>query len=403
MPAVHDHAPESDSPVNDVLVRELVAAFRAAYASEPRVFFAPGRVNLIGAHLDYNGGSVLPAPVARGTYVAVAPSSGDRSRFASMDLELRVDVGLTETPDADQLGWAAYAYGVLDEGRKRALRAGAVDVFVAGDLPRGAGLSSSASLEVATGLALETWFGWDLEPVQLAELAWTVENGFVGVKCGIMDQFASALARPAHALHLDCASRQWRHVPLAGVELTVIDSCKQRELVVSEFNARVEQCSRAYAVLDRHWPGRANLAEFTTDEVESLRDELEGVLYRRARHVATEVVRIREAVAALEGGDIAGLGLRMREAHESCRVDYEVSCDELDFLVDTICAVDGVHGARLTGAGFGGCVVAVHEPDAFGVREFARLASAYEQRFGLEPLRHELHVGGGPREIAWQT
>lgn len=386
---------------SEVLVERLREKFPHRFHKQPRVFFAPGRVNLIGAHLDYNGGAVLPVSTCRGTYVAIAPSEEPRIRLASLDVPESFDISVDRLPPPGELGWAAYVVGVWIEACRRGIASDSVgfDVCVAGDLPRGAGLSSSASLEVATGIGLCEIFDWGLTPLQIAELAWTVETEFVGVKCGIMDQFASALGREGHALHLECLDRRSRHVPVHGeLELMVIDSRKPRELVDSAFNERVEQCRQAFALLSSLHPGRRCLAEFRLEEVEAARDRLGAPRYERARHVATEVERIENAVAALERGDFAALGRLLCASHKSTSVDYEVSCAELDFIVDRVCEIDGVYGARLTGAGFGGCVIALCVPGAVGERESTGFCAAYEQRFGWAPELFSLQIGASPRE-----
>jgi galactokinase len=385
----------------DSFVQRLVAEFRLRYRRQPRVFFAPGRANLIGAHLDYNGGAVLPVPLRRGTYVAVAPADDGRMRLQSLDVPGDVDARPEDLQDARALGWAAYAAGVWLEGARRGLPVEPVDLLVAGDLPRGAGLSSSASLEVATAFALSTLYDWCLDGQALAELAWTAETGFVGVKCGIMDQFASALARSGHALLLQCASKQWRHVHIKDdTELLVLDTRKPRTLVSSEFNRRVEQCQEALRVLRRRQPERQLLVDFAPEEVEAARPELGELLFRRARHVATETVRLEQAVTALERDDMVTFGRCVRESHRSSAEDYQVSCDELDFLVDSVCEVPRVYGARLTGAGFGGCVLAVLERGAVTGAAAEDIQRRYAAKFGLQAQLLYLQIGNGPREEA---
>ncbi len=380
--------------------KALAEAFGRRFGRRARVFFAPGRVNLIGAHLDYNGGPVLPLGVGRGTYVAVAPSGDGRCRLASRDLPGEFELDPSGRGEAEALGWAAYPVGVWKEMRSRGYEVGGFDLLVEGDLPRGGGLSSSASLEVATGTALAALFGLELDPVTLAEVGHRAENGFVGVQCGIMDQFASALALEGHALHLDCRTRSWRHVPLgAALEILILDSGKPRELVDSEFNRRVDQCREALGRLRRVRPGPEHLAGFTLAEVEAARAELGDLLFRRARHVVTEVARTELAVRALEAGDLALFGRLVRDSHESSARDYEVSCEELDHLVAKVCEVDGVYGARLTGAGFGGCVVALQRPGALGGEAREDLARTYRETFGRELRILRLEPGKAPREL----
>ena len=378
-------------------LRETFASFGS---SAPRLFFAPGRINLIGAHLDYNGGAVLPVPIQQGTYAAIALRPDRRLRLKSLDFAEEFDLDGDSLPPPSELGWAAYPLGVWLEAREMGHPLSGFDLVVGGDLTRGAGLSSSASLEVVMGLALLQCAEQKVDLEELALLGFRAENGYVGVKCGIMDQFASALGESGKALYLDCATREHRHVPLGtDMEILVLDTHKPRELVGSEFNLRVEQCHEALAVLRTSAPERGHLAAFSLAEVEKARPELGPTLYKRAHHVVTEVERIGRAVGALERGDLAAFGALVRASHESCRKDYEVSCPELDFLVQGVCEVEGVLGARLTGAGFGGCLIALARPGAFGPREESALAAAYAQAFGRPLSVQHLQLGEAPHEL----
>jgi galactokinase len=253
---------------------------------------------------------------------------------------------------------------------------------------------------VVTGFALSSVFGAGLTPLELARLAFASETTFVGVSCGIMDPFASALARPGHALRLQCHTQTYDHLPLPEdrLEILVLDTHKSRELVDSEFNARVGQCRNAFALLAALVPGRSCLAEFTRADLQAHAAALPATERRRARHVVEEMERVRAVARALEAGDLPAAGRAITASHVSCRDDYEVSCDELDCLVELACAVPGVFGARLTGAGFGGCAMAVAEPGTFE-RAAETIARRYEERFGLRPGVERLRPGGGPLEL----
>ena len=379
---------------------KLKEAFASFGSSGPRLFFAPGRINLIGAHLDYNGGSVLPVPIQQGTYAAIALRKDHRIRLKSLDFAEEFDLDGKALPPASQLGWAAYPIGVWLEAREMGHPLMGFDLVLGGDLKRGSGLSSSASLEVVMGLALLECAEQCVDLEELAMLGFRAENGFVGVKCGIMDQFASALGQSGKALYLNCATREHRHVPLGeDLEILVLDTHKPRELVGSEFNLRVEQCHEALAVLRVGTPEIGHLAAFSLEDVERARAELGAVLFKRARHVVTEVDRIERAVGALERGDLEEFGSLVYASHQSCRDDYEVSCPELDFLVEGVCQADGVLGARLTGAGFGGCLIALARPGAFGREEERRLAGAYDRAFGRPLTVQHLQLGAAPHEL----
>lgn len=367
-----------------------------------RLFFAPGRVNLVGAHLDYNGGDVLPLAVDRGIYVAARLRDDDRIRLRSLDLPLVVDVdaatlGRSQDPAH---GWASYPLGVWQFFSAHTNCRRGVDLVFGGDLPMASGLSSSAAIEVATVTALDALHGTEVDALTLAKLAHRAETDYVGLKCGIMDQFASALGRAGHALLLHCHTQTFEHVPLdrGAFDILVMDSRKPRTLASTMFNKRVRECADAHAALVALGIERDCLAAYSRDDLERAGNGLQGVLARRARHVVSEMGRLAEAVAALRRGDIARLGACLDASHRSTATDYEVSCAELDEITDAARACTGVFGARLTGAGFGGCAIALIAPGhADGVA--AAVANRYEARFGVAPGFSVLHAGPGPREL----
>jgi len=382
------------------LITRVRTRFRERHDCEPRTFFAPGRINLVGAHLDYNGGDVLPMAVDRGVYVAAARTDEPVLELESLDLDLRVRVAVDELSARAQAehGWAAYPLGVWREFAAQRPMPGGVSFVFGGDVPMASGMSSSAALEVSTAAALEHLFetGFSLE--QLAGMAHRAEVGFVGVNCGIMDQYASALCRPDHALLLHCSGPTYEHVPLSrrSCEVLVMNTRKPRLLAESGFNERVAQCAEAHRILAEAVGPRPGLAHYTPAEVEKTA-ALTGVLRLRARHVVTEMGRISRAVAALRVGDVATLGAMLTESHRSTATDYAVSCEELDGIIDAALEVPGVFGARLTGAGFGGCAIALVEPGASDrVRE--HVFGAYRSRFGVEPGFDLLRPGLGVHE-----
>lgn len=368
----------------------------------PGVFFAPGRINLIGAHLDYSGGDVMPLAVDLGVYVAARTNADGRLRLRSLDQEVVVDVpvaALGERRDPDH-GWASYPLGVLRIFRDETGVGGGVDLVFGGDLPMASGMSSSAAIEVATAFALDALHDTGLDALALARIAHRAETDYVHVQCGIMDQFASALARPGHALLLHCHDATFEHVEMrgSGFEILVMDSRKPRMLANSAFNERVRECREAHEILRRHARDLPYLAAYQAADLERAGDALTGKHRMRARHVIEEMVRVRRAVQALREGDVAAFGAMLTESHRSTSIHYEVSCEELDALTSLACEQPGVFGARLTGAGFGGCAIALIEPGtARGVE--APVAAAFTARFGVEPRFMVLHAGGGPRRI----
>ena len=332
----------SDDEMVPERVREL---FRETYERDPHVIAsAPGRVNLIGEHLDYNGGDVLPMAIAARTWVAMARNpAGTVSRVSSTTEE---DTGLFEYPNPGRSGsWWDYVSGLA------ALRPDVVrpaDIFVASEVPVGAGLSSSAALEVAAGFAYAALSGKEPRPRDIALAGWRVENDFVGVASGIMDQFASALSVEGHALHLRCDTAEWDHVPFSQ-SVMIFDTRVKRELRDSDFNVRRSECAEALAALRARNPSLRNLAAATLTEVEDAR--LPEGIERRAIHVVTEMQRVRSAVKQLRRTGTIAAGL-MYKSHGSLRDDFQCSSRELDWFVDRAMREEGVRGARLTGAGW---------------------------------------------------
>jgi galactokinase len=391
------------APARSRLLDVIEARFRQDFGEGTlRSFFAPGRINLVGAHLDYSGGDVMPMAVDRGIYVCMRLRDDGRVRLRSVDLPLAVDVQLDSVGEHTQpeWGWGGYPLGILRSFvRDHGVRQG-FDAVFAGDVPIASGLSSSAALEVATAIALDAMHGIGLSREQIASMAHRAENDFVGVRCGIMDQYASALGRPGHVLWMHCQGPRWEHVPFDpdACEVLVMDTKKPRKLADSEFNARVEQCAAAREVLSRLVRKSSNLADFTMAELESCQGRMDEVLYHRARHVVSEMARIAAGAAALRAHDYVGLGQQLNASHLSTATDYNVSCEELDVITDAARACDGVLGARLTGAGFGGCAIALIKP-GFREQVAASVREQFLKRFGLAPGFDLLRIGDGPGEV----
>jgi galactokinase len=392
-----------DSPDTTLATRVREAFRRRFGGDDARLFFAPGRVNLIGAHLDYNGGDVLPLAVDRGIYVAARLTGDGRVRLISLDqepaVEVRVaDIGARQDPAH---AWASYPLGVLHFFWAETGRARGLEMVFGGDLPMASGLSSSAAIEVATATALDALHGTDLAKPALAMLGHRAETEYVGLKCGIMDQFASALGKAGHALLLHCHTRAFEHVPLdaRAFEVLVLDTRKPRTLATTGFNERVRECAEAHRRLRAAGIDAPCLAAYTAADLARVSAALGPVLERRARHVVTEMRRVAEVVEALRAGDIARVGRCLDASHRSTAEDYEVSCAELDAITAAARACPGVHGARLTGAGFGGCAIALVQPGAAAAVSDA-VAVSYEARFGVAPRFEVLRAGPGPREVA---
>jgi galactokinase len=356
----------------------------------PSVFRAPGRVNLIGEHTDYNLGLVLPMALDLACFVATAPSPDGWLRAYSEQLaqgaQWRIDDLASAVPRGD---WSDRVAGVAWELTRRGMFPQAQNVLIDSTVPLGSGLSSSAALGVSLALALSDT-DEPLAPLDLAKLAQAAETDFVGVPCGIMDQFAAAHGVAGAGLLLDCRSLEWRAVKLpADVAVIAANTMVKHELNVSAYRTRVEECGHAAREL-----GVANLREVTLDSLQ----RLSGVELKRARHIITENARVKEFAAAADAGDGARMGRMMQDSHASLRDDYEVSCAELDFLVETAMAVPGVLGARMTGGGFGGCTVnLVPKNEVENLR--AALTSQYVRRFGHLPELYECRPAAGASQV----
>jgi galactokinase len=374
--------------------------FASAFGGTPRLFRAPGRVNLIGEHTDYNEGFVLPMAIDRDTLVAAA-ARPDRSIVVRSLL-----IGETESVDLDapprprRGTWLDYVEGVARSLEARGARLAGASLVVDSDVPLGAGLSSSAALEVSVGLALVSVSGEDADRVRIALAGQAAEHDYVGARVGIMDQLVSALARSGHALLIDCRSLDATPIPLRLPEhrVVVCDSRVEHELASSAYNERREQCERGVELLRAALPGIRSLRDVSASELERHERLLPDPVGRRCRHVVTENARTLAAAEALAAGDAAAVGELMVRSHESLRDDYEVSCRELDVLVDAALAVDGVAGARMTGGGFGGSTVNLVRADA--VDAFSRSVSdVYVRETGKRPAVYVTDAAEGACEL----
>ncbi len=360
-------------------------AFQKAYGTKPEVVVrAPGRVNLIGEHTDYNDGFVLPAAIDRTITYAGRRRTDRCVRAYSSDFQASVDFRLDEIQKDTQHPWSNFLRGVSKFLEEDGHRLSGADIAFGGNVPREAGLSSSAAVEVGAATFWKKLLNLDLDPVYVVKLSRRTENEFVGVPCGIMDQFISALGRRDHALFLDCRDLSYRHVPLAAdVKIVVCNSGVKRALAQSEYEVRLKQCRQAVAQIASTGLAVKSLRDVKMSDLETARGVLSELLLRRARHVVSENQRVLEAVKVLESGDLERFGELMNESHESLRDDYEVSCRELDTLVELAWKQPGVLGARMTGAGFGGCTVNLVHADAAEAFALA-VAKGYQEALGLK-------------------
>ncbi len=349
---------------------------------------APGRVNLIGDHTDYNDGFVLPTTIDRDVYAVARVRDDQRVHLYSVNYRETLSYLLDERPSVQPGSWTSYVTGAVEELRRREFLSGGFEMLLCGDVPLGAGLSSSAALEMAVIFGLSSVFEFDIDPVETARLGQMVEHHYAGVQCGIMDQFSSRLGRRGHALFLDCRTLDHEHVPLplhqSGLALVVADSRVTRELANSKYSERRDECDRIVEIMQRADGHVRSLRDVTPEMLDGLSESLSRTLWDRARHVLEENDRVMAARDALKDGDFAAFGLRMNESHESLRDLFDVSAPELDLLVASAQDTDGVLGARMTGGGFGGCTVNLVEQEAVPALK-RKLRIQYANEYGREP------------------
>jgi len=386
--------------MNTEELRESFISLYGADAAKIQIYFSPGRVNLIGEHTDYNGGYVFPCALSFGTYLLVRKNNSRRVRFATTNFDHRAEVNLDAPFEKEGKSWINYPVGVLNEFRKNAKEIDGVDLLYSGDIPNGAGLSSSASIEMVTAYGMNQLFEFGMDRWDLIKLSQKAENLFVGVNCGIMDQFASGMGAIDHALFLNCDTLEFERVPLKleGMKIVIANTNKRRGLADSKYNERRAQCESAVEALrkgkDIQHLSDLNLEEFNelshliTDEVER----------KRALHVISENMRTLTAIEALNQGEIEKFGKLMNQSHNSLRDDYEVTGKELDCLVDEARKVDGTVGSRMTGAGFGGCTVSIVKEDT--VETFINeVGKGYKARTGLKADFYVAEIGDGSKEL----
>lgn len=372
-------------------------------AGEAKVYFAPGRVNMIGEHTDYNGGHVFPCALTIGTYAAVKKRADRKLRFYSMNFEKLgvIESSLDDLTPSDGAGWTNYPKGVMWAFAERGMKMDCgLDIVLNGNIPNGSGLSSSASLEVLTGFYLRDLFGFDVTNVDLALIGQYSENNFNGMNCGIMDQFASAMGKKDNAIFLDTADLSYQYAPLVldGAKIIVTNSNVKHSLVNSGYNTRRSESEQALADLQKVIKIKS-LGDLTEEEFEANKSAIkDAVCAKRAKHAVYENRRTIRAVDALKGNNLKEFGELMNASHVSLRDDYEVSCDEIDVLVEEAWKVDGVIGSRITGGGFGGCTVSIVKDEA--VENFKeKVGAAYRERVGKDADFYVVEIGDGPRIV----
>ena len=389
---------------NEILAK-MEEEFAAKFgAQETRAYFSPGRVNLIGEHTDYNGGHVFPCAISLGTYALVADRADNKTRIYSMNLADKgvIEFAMSGLSYDKEKNWANYPMGVVkvfeDAGHKASH---GFDILVYGTLPNGSGLSSSASIEVLTALILNDAFGFGLEMVEMVKLSQKAENTFVGVNCGIMDQFAVGMGKKDCAILLDCNTLSYRYskIALEGASIVISNTNKPHSLASSAYNVRRAQCEHALNELKEVKPELNALGELSNEAFNQLAGAISEPLERqRARHAVLENNRTLEAVEALEADDVVKFGKLMNESHYSLRDDYDVTGKEVDTLAELAWQIDGVIGSRMTGAGFGGCTVSLVKNEAIEAFK-EKVGKAYTEKIGYAPSFYVANIADGTHRI----
>ncbi len=392
--------PETIKKLKDTtMLDKIKKEFESRFGADYHVYASAGRVNLIGEHTDYNLGFVLPGAIDKAIYVAIRPVEGEVSTLYSVDYDVTLEWNLSgaEKP-AEQ--WACYPYGIVQEMAKRGGKVGAFEVVFGGDVPLGAGLSSSAALESAFGYALNEEYGLGFSREELAKIGQMTEHNYIGVRCGIMDQFASLMGREGKLIRLDCRSLEYTLVPFdpKGCRVVLVDSMVKHSLASSEYNVRREQCEKGVAVVAAHESGVESLRDVTREMLDKYKGEMDEMTYRRCAYVIDENQRLLDACDALEAGDYKAFGAKIFGSHDGLSKEYGVSCKELDFIADIARSTEGVLGARMMGGGFGGCVIHLLEAEAYD-GYIANVKAKFAAEFGVEPRVIDVVIGDGARRI----
>ena len=380
------------------MIEKVKTEFRKRFGGDPALYSSPGRINLIGEHTDYNLGFVLPGAIDKAIYVAIRPNGAVNARLYSIDYDTELSVSLDGEKPSQQ--WARYVFGVVQEMRKRGATVEGFDCAFGGDVPLGAGLSSSAALESAFGYALNDLFGTGFSRAELAEIGQMTEHNYIDLKCGIMDQFASLFGRKGEVIKLDCRSLQYEMVPFdpKGYKVVLVDSMVKHTLAATEYNVRREQCGEGVSVVARHEEGVESLRDVTMEMLDKYKSEMEPVVYKRCAFVINENKRLLDGCEALKKDDYRFFGRMMYGSHDGLSKEYEVSCAELDFIVEVARRHESVVGARMMGGGFGGCVIHLIE-EADYENYLADVKLRFNERFKMVPRIIDVVIGDGAHKI----
>lgn len=378
---------------------QIRSKFAELYGEAGVLYTSPGRINLIGEHTDYNGAFVFPGAVDKAMVAEIRLNGTDKIRAFALDLGEGAEFGLNEE-DAPCQSWARYVFGVAREIQKRGYKIGGFDTVFAGDVPLGAGMSSSAALESTFAFALNELFNLGIDKFELAKIGQSTEHNYIGVKCGIMDQFASVFGKADHLIRLDCKSMEYAYFPFnpVGYRLLLVDSVVKHELASSAYNKRRESCERAVEAIAKRHPEVKFLRDAPMAWLDEVKAEISEEDYKRAEYVIGEVQRVLDVCEALEKGDYETVGQRMYDTHYGMSKLYEVSCEELDFLND-LAKEMGVTGSRVMGGGFGGCTINLLKDELYDTFK-AEAKARYTAKYGREPLFYDVVISDGSRRLS---
>lgn len=383
-----------------IMKKEITQKFTELYGGNPMIVRSPGRINIIGEHTDYNEGFVLPAAIDKAAYLAISLREDDEIHLMAVDLNEKFSISINELKPVNDITWPNYILGAVAQFRKRGIALKGFNAVLTSDVPIGAGLSSSAAVECATTFALNELLHTRLERTEMVKMAQIAEHEYAGVMCGIMDQFASMMGKKDYVIKLDCRSLQYEYVPfkLKGIKILLVDTNVKHSLASSEYNTRRKECAQAVAMINEHEPGVHSLRDVTEAMLNKYVLPKNKLIDKRSRFIVQEINRLQKACEDLKRGDIAALGKKMFETHDGLSKMYEVSCEELDYLVDFVRDKDAVIGARMMGGGFGGCTINLVKEDSIpGLIE--EISSQYLKHTGKKAAAYVVSISDGTNEI----
>ena len=383
------------------LIENILSEFNSRFVNTPILVKAPGRVNLIGEHTDYNEGFVLPAAIDKVIILALAENRTNKARLHSVDMQESCEVNLSNDIEKSDHHWANYILGVVDQLQKRGDEINGFDCVFGGDIPIGAGLSSSAALEGGVVLGLSKLFELSISKTEMAKIGQAAENDFVGMQCGIMDQFANIQGKKGHALKLDCRSLDFELIPFrrSDIKILLCDTNVHRELTSSEYNIRRQQCEQGVRIMKKNYPVIKSLRDLDLPTLKKHKVDFSPVVFQRCTFILEENARVEAACEALVNDDFEKFGELMYQSHYGLRDLYEVSCKELDVLVEIAETIDGVFGSRMMGGGFGGCTINLVEEGA--VEGFIdQVSTSYKEKIGDDVEIYQASISDGTKKIS---